>query len=240
MNRMLFYANLEKRLWAEAIATAAYIINRSPTKSLEDKGNQSVSDNTAAPADRKTPGSASATKNQEIHTRESLKGELNMETSKDDDSSEYDTDYGELDETFHPPSYVKQNYDTNVTVRSLRPRHDKNNENKESFLCFYTELTDPETVEEALSSTHATEWKTAMHEEYSSLIKNKTWSLTDLPPGKKALPCKWVFKTKTNQRGNIVRYKARLVIKGYAQRRGADYEETYSPVVRFICFGSQI
>lgn len=316
---MLFYANLEKRLWAEALATAAYIINRSPTKSLEgktpyelwtgkkpnlshmkifgsvamvhvpnqkrqkwdkksikmimvgycentkgyrvmdpithkviksrdvaffekydhnvslpipsgdvtDKGNQSVSDSAAAPTN-----SESTTQNQEIHTQESSKRELNMETSEDEDSSEYDTDYGELDETFHPPSHVKQNYDTNVTARSLRPRH-KNNENKKSFMCFFTELTDPETVEEALSSAHATEWKTAMHEEYSSLIKNETWSLTDLPPGKKALPCKWVFKTKTNQRGNIVRYKARLVIKGYAQRRGADYEETYSPVVRY-------
>lgn len=100
-------------------------------------------------------------------------------------------------------------------------------------MCFFIDFTDPQTVEEALSSQQANGWKTAMHEEYNSLIKNKTWSLTDLPSGKKALPCKWVFKTKTNQSGNIVRYKARLVIKGYAQKRGADYDETYSPVVRY-------
>lgn len=195
---MLFYANLEKRLWAEALATAAYIINRSPTKPLEgktpyelwkgkkpnlshlkifgsvamvhvpkqkrqkwdkksehmilvgycesskgyrlmnpkthkivksrdvaviEKYNENVSvptpcdiditvkesqsaSTSSAPSDISgMPGTA--TRNQEIHTQESVKRELNTPTSKSEDSSEYDTDNGELDETYYPSLYMR-------------------------------------------------------------------------------------------------------------------------------------
>lgn len=57
--------------------------------------------------------------------------------------------------------------------------------------------------QEALSSSHADQWKKAMQEEYDSLLQNKTWSLVDLPSDKRALPCKWVFKTKTNEKGEV-------------------------------------
>ncbi|GBP17999.1 Retrovirus-related Pol polyprotein from transposon TNT 1-94 [Eumeta japonica] len=88
------------------------------------------------------------------------------------------------------------------------------------------------TVEEALSSPYAKQWRQAMNEEYNSLMKNNTWSLKNLPSDRKVLPSKWVYKTKTDQCGNIVRFKARLVIKGYAQK-GTDYEEVFSPVVKY-------
>jgi hypothetical protein len=57
-----------------------------------------------------------------------------------------------------------------------------------------------------------------MTEEYNSLLSNQTWILTDLPPNRTAIECKWV-------------YKARLVAKGFSQRPGVDFFETYSPVV---------
>lgn len=91
---------------------------------------------------------------------------------------------------------------------------------------------DPATLEEALSRPDANEWKLAMEEEYQSLIENGTWSLSELPPNRKAIKSKWVFRTKRDITGCIDRYKARLVIKGYSQRERVDYEETYSPVVR--------
>lgn len=76
-------------------------------------------------------------------------------------------------------------------------------------------------------------WVEAMEDEIKSLNENKTWNLVELPKDKKAIKTKWIFKTKKDLNGKIVRHKARLVAKGYSQRYGVDYEETYAPVVRY-------
>jgi hypothetical protein len=70
-----------------------------------------------------------------------------------------------------------------------------------------------------------------MVNELQSIEENKTWSLTELPTGRRAIGLKWVFKVKKNQLG-VVRHKARLVVKGYAQQQGIDYEEVFAPVAR--------
>jgi len=75
-------------------------------------------------------------------------------------------------------------------------------------------------------------WKAAMIEELEALAKNKTWELVSLPPGKKAVGCKWVFTVKQSPEGQIERYKARLVAKGYSQTYGIDYDETFAPVAK--------
>ena len=77
------------------------------------------------------------------------------------------------------------------------------------------------------------EWKLATDSEYSSLMENDTWDLVELPEGRTAVGCKWVFKVKYNGEGKAVRFKSRLVAKGYSQKHGIDFEETFSPVVRF-------
>ena len=90
----------------------------------------------------------------------------------------------------------------------------------------------PMTYAQAMASADAEKWKTAINEEIQALEGNSTWSLTTLPPGKRAIGCKWVFAIKTNVNSEV-RYKARLVAKGFLQKEGIDYFETFAPVIRY-------
>ena len=69
-----------------------------------------------------------------------------------------------------------------------------------------------------------------MKEEYISPHNNNTLELVNLPPGRKLVKCKWVFKTKFYVDGSPLKYKEILVSKGYSQVHGIDYNETFSPV----------
>ena len=71
-----------------------------------------------------------------------------------------------------------------------------------------------------------------MHEEMEALLRNKTWELVELPKGQKAIGNKWVYKIKRDGNDQVERYRARLVVKGYAQKEGIDFNEIFSPVVR--------
>jgi hypothetical protein len=75
-------------------------------------------------------------------------------------------------------------------------------------------------------------WRRVMEEELRSIEENRTWTLTELPQGQRAIGFKWVFKVKSDEHGAVVRHKARLVVKGYAQRHGIDYDEVFAPVAR--------
>jgi len=92
-----------------------------------------------------------------------------------------------------------------------------------------TTVAEPRSYAEA--SSHDC-WIKAMQVELKALQQNHTWILTPLPPHKKAIGCRWVYKVKHNADGTIERYKARLVAKGYTQQEGLDYLDTFSPVAK--------
>ena len=91
----------------------------------------------------------------------------------------------------------------------------------------------PQSVQEALQGEHMAEWRKAMDSEMASLRENGVYELVDKPNNKKVVKSKWVFRVKTNERGEIEKYKARVVAKGYSQVEGVDYDQTFSPTVRF-------
>lgn len=88
---------------------------------------------------------------------------------------------------------------------------------------------DPSNYEEAIKED---KWKKAMDLEIQMIEKNQTWCLVDLPKNAKCIGVKWVFKTKLNEKGDIEKHKARLVVRGYGQEFGVDYMEVYAPVAR--------
>ena len=71
-----------------------------------------------------------------------------------------------------------------------------------------------------------------MEEEIHAIEKNDAWKLTTLPPGQKAIGVKLMYQIKRTADGEIDRYKARLIAKGYKQQYGVDYEEVFAPVAR--------
>ncbi|MFS7910246.1 putative RNA-directed DNA polymerase [Helianthus anomalus] len=101
-------------------------------------------------------------------------------------------------------------------------------------VCFASNVNktvEPSSYTEAVKDTN---WINVMNEEISALHKNNTWTIVDLPKGKRSIGCKWVYKVKYRSTGEIERYKARLVAKGFNQREGIDFDETFSPVVKMV------
>lgn len=90
----------------------------------------------------------------------------------------------------------------------------------------------PRTYKEAMSSPHSKEWDEAVRVEIEQLILNGTWEECILPKGANLVSTKWVFTIKETPKGNIDRFKARLVARGFSQSYGIDYSETFAPTVR--------
>jgi transposase InsO family protein len=91
---------------------------------------------------------------------------------------------------------------------------------------------EPQSYKEAMASKDAPKWKEGTDDEMKSLDENDTYDLVDLPEGQKVLPSRWHFKAKRDKDGNIVRYKARFVAKGFKQKKFIDYGDLWSPVAR--------
>nr|GEX64592.1 hypothetical protein [Tanacetum cinerariifolium] len=96
------------------------------------------------------------------------------------------------------------------------------------FACFLSQE-EPKRVHQALKDPS---WIEAMQEELLQFKMQKVWILVDLPHGKRTIGTKWVYMNKKDERGILVRNKARLVAQGHTQKEGIEYEEVFAPVAR--------
>ena len=281
---MLLDAKLHQKFWAEAISTAAYLRNRSPTSAVEGMTPHEawygrkprvehlrvfgctayvhIPKDERGKLDSKTRkctllGYGSVRKgyrvfdhltqkilysrNVKFDERESGTAPVQDESlvqhplildlideTQSEKESENQEESGSTEEL--PTDGAKQPTTDAPLRRSTRDRRPVDYYgSQQAHITIHHE---PTSFEEATNSPEKAKWNEAMGKEMKSLSENKVWELTTLPAGKKAIGCKWVYKVKTNSDGSIERYKARLVARGFDQKFGSDYDETFCPVVR--------
>jgi hypothetical protein len=76
-------------------------------------------------------------------------------------------------------------------------------------------------------------WKDAMLEEYRSILKNDVWDIVPRPKDKSMVSSKWIYKIKHATDGSVEKFKERFVARGFTQKEGINYEETFAPVARY-------
>ncbi|KAJ0587347.1 putative RNA-directed DNA polymerase [Helianthus annuus] len=121
----------------------------------------------------------------------------------------------------HPPDQIIGNISEGVLTRS-----------QSQNICLFAgflPLHQPIKYQEALKDNS---WIEATQEELQQFKRQQAWELVPLPEGVSPIGRKWVFKNKTDERGIVVKNKARLVVQGFRQEEGIDYDETFSPVAR--------
>lgn len=128
-----------------------------------------------------------------------------------------------------PHSINHQQPDSNREASTVHPisnfvSYESFSENHKAYLTAITLNDEPRSFNQASQDER---WQQAMQQEIRALEKNGTWTLTDLPKGKRAIDSKWVYKIKYKPNGEIERYKARLVAKGFTQLEGVDYHDTF-------------
>ena len=101
------------------------------------------------------------------------------------------------------------------------------------------DVKEPETYPRGMQGPNATQWAKAMEEELDQLRKNKIWELipaSGMKPSHRVLGGKWVYRVKRDVNGNIARFKARWMVKGYLQQFGVDFDQTFAAVVKPMAF----
>ncbi|GJU46168.1 retrovirus-related pol polyprotein from transposon TNT 1-94 [Tanacetum coccineum] len=226
---MLATASLVKSFWAEAVNTACYVINRSPSTAVELKTPIKIW--TGKPVNYsdlhifgiKGYRLWDPTAHKVVVSRDVVFMEDKIQENEESDSITRETTSIQMEKEFQSNDSFE-----------VAPQHEVNETNESQAPATRTlnQEGEPSTLQEALNNPDASFWKEAMQEEIKALHKNKTWELVPLPGGRKPIGNKWVYKIKRNGDDQVERYHARQVVKGYAQKEGIDFNEIFSPVVR--------
>lgn len=279
---MLYTKDLPKCLWAEAVNTAVYILNTTPTTQIPNSTPFEIWHNKKPSMDhiRMFGSEAYTFIPKQNRTKLEPKAKRMILVGYDKDSTNYrlfdpiskkvtisrnvtfnetaDIElprrntvlvYLENDED-QKVQQSRENQETNTQKteekleklvedaeelenkkRVLRPRENINPPKR--YEVNFVEADVPTTYTEAVNSPNSKHWKAAIVEELEALKQNDTWELVSLPPDKRCITSKWVFKIKRHPNGQIHRYRARLVARGFDQVAGIDYVETFAPTTRY-------
>ncbi|GKA36129.1 retrovirus-related pol polyprotein from transposon TNT 1-94 [Tanacetum coccineum] len=220
---LMFQGGIPLRFWSECVLTAVYLINRLPSSVLNGKSPFSI-----------------------VYNREPNLSHLRSfgclcyativkETDKFSNKSEKCVliGYASDKKAYKILSLENRNvfYSRDVKFyETIFPyKMNKSDNFEKDFVSSLNKSCEPSSFEEASKDVN---WINAMNNEMHALYENNTWELVDLLYGRKPIGSRWVYKIKYMSTGEIERYKARVVAKGYNQKEGIDYEETFSPVVK--------
>lgn len=161
------------------------------------------------------------------------------DSNVNDKSSENDDTICEESTTDSDDTYLPTDYEDANSSPELRERSSRNRKKPERYgmsnICMPEEVFDDAcglTIEEALQGPEKDQWLLAVKQELQCFKDNNAWEVVDEPKdGGTVVKCKWVLRKKLDN-DNKVRYRARLVAKGYMQKKNVDYSDTFSPVVR--------
>ncbi|KAJ9566458.1 hypothetical protein OSB04_002424 [Centaurea solstitialis] len=246
---MMCHSSLPISFWGHALETAAHILNRAPTKSVEKTPYELWKGKKPNISFLKIWGC-------EVYVKRPTSEKLKPKSDKcffvgypkttvgyyfynPEENKVFVARNGKfLEEMFLSLENTRKDVDLQpieeVQTQGLR-RSSRVRQEPDRYLGFLVsqdngDLNEPTSYGEAMLGSESEQWQEAMKAEMQSMYDNQVWELTDLPQHCRAVGRKWVFKKKTDMDGNVHTFKARLVAKGFTQTHGIDYDETFSPV----------
>ncbi|XP_073507724.1 alpha-1,3-mannosyl-glycoprotein 4-beta-N-acetylglucosaminyltransferase C isoform X1 [Phyllobates terribilis] len=168
--------------------------------------------------------------NEDIMISVETKNEKNNSDITEEISDEKEVEINEEQNTESEESQLQTDTEPRRSMRENKGKPPKHLSYKTSIRKIY-EPTSWENISKP-PEEEANKWIEATETEIKSMHDSNTWTLTDLPEGRKAIGYKWIFKVKYQTDGTAERYRARLIAKEYSQKYGEDYDETFAPVVK--------